>query len=248
LRDARLIPRRALTEADWTLDAVNGRANVHDQGRERLDLGSRVGYQARFAAWFDVAGFYSHTRAKYGDFRLPAAHVRRRVPQGILSHAQPRSSLQRHPQMNTEDIVAIQQLMTLYGHYMDQNRSKRYRSIGRRLRFSDLFVDEIEFRFGDMVLRGRKEFETMAKEREDADLPDDDTAPIVAHYVTNVYVYEADGQTRVHAKWFVPQHPHGGVGTGDYHKVVVKTPDGWRIASVDARVRSFPSERPATPV
>jgi hypothetical protein len=149
--------------------------------------------------------------------------------------------------MNTEDIVSIQQLMSLYGHYMDQNKSKRYRAIGRRLNFNDLFVDEIEFRFGDMVLRGKAEFERMSMDREDADLPDEDMGPIVAHYVTNVYVYEADGQTRVHAKWFAPHNPHGGVGTGDYHTVVVKTAEGWRIALVDARGRSFPAAPPPSP-
>jgi len=149
--------------------------------------------------------------------------------------------------MNTEDIVAIHQLMSLYGHYMDQTSSKRYRAIGRPLEFGDVFIEDIEFRYADIVLKGRMEFERMAPTRAYADLPDDTQGETLAHYVTNIYVYEEGGQARVHAKWFVPYRPHGGVGTGDYHNVVVKTAAGWRIASIDARVRSFPGEQLAKP-
>jgi hypothetical protein len=149
--------------------------------------------------------------------------------------------------MNTEDIIAIHQLMSLYGHYMDQTSSKRYRAIGRPLKFSDVFVDDIEFRYADLALKGRNEFERMAPTRTDANLPDEPQGETLAHCVTNVYVYEEGGKTRVHAKWFVPYRPRGGIGTGDYHKVVIRTAEGWRIASVDARVRSFPGEQLAKP-
>jgi len=66
----------------------------------------------------------------------------------------------------------------------------------------------------------------------------------LAHYLTNVYVYEEAGEIRVHAKWFVPDRVTAGIATGDYHNVVARTPAGWRIASVDVRVRSFPGGVP----
>jgi hypothetical protein len=49
------------------------------------------------------------------------------------------------------------------------------------------------------------------------------------HLMTNVWVYEADGEVRVKAKWIV-RNPHMNmIFMGDYDDVMVKTPDGWRI-------------------
>jgi hypothetical protein len=140
--------------------------------------------------------------------------------------------------MNIEDEVAIHQLMSLYGHFMDQAQSAAYLAIGRPVDFSEVFLDNVHFRFGDQELNGRAGIEAML------DYGGDGEEVAVAHCVTNVYVYEADGQTRVHAKWFVPDRATGGLATGDYHNVVERTSAGWRIASVDARVRSFPGGAP----
>ena len=60
------------------------------------------------------------------------------------------------------------------------------------------------------------------------------TAHPVAHHVTNVVVDEADDpdgeRARMRSK-IVGPGPNGRVGSADYDDVVVRTPDGWRIAS-----------------
>jgi hypothetical protein len=148
--------------------------------------------------------------------------------------------------MNRDDIADIHQLMSLYGHYMDMGQSKQYRSIGRHIEFEDVFVDSIAFTYMDTALRGRAQFEKMTPPRV-APTQESETGPIVAHCVTNVFVYQDGDTTRVHAKFFVPLRPAGVIGTGDYHNVVVKTSRGWRISEVDARVRSFPNDEIARP-
>ena len=55
-----------------------------------------------------------------------------------------------------------------------------------------------------------------------------------AHHVTNIVVSEEDGEVRVHSKFLAPytrpsHDPRRWYG-GDYHDVVVATPDGWRFA------------------
>jgi hypothetical protein len=128
--------------------------------------------------------------------------------------------------MDPQDIVAIHQLMSLYGHYMDQAQSDLYLAIGRKIEFEEVFTADIEFRFGAQSLSGKSGIEAMLNRGPDGE------EGAVAHGVTNVFVYQADGETRVHAKWFVPDRTTGA------------TPAGWRLASVDARVRSFPGGVP----
>jgi len=140
--------------------------------------------------------------------------------------------------MDIDDTVAIHQLMSLYGHFMDQAQSAGYRAIGRSIDFAEVFTEDVRFRFDDQAITGRAAMEAMLDYGPDGD------ELAVAHCVTNVYVYEADGRTRVHAKWFVPDRATGGVATGDYHNIVERTAAGWRITDIDARVRSYPGGAP----
>jgi hypothetical protein len=55
--------------------------------------------------------------------------------------------------MNTDDVVQIHQLMSLYSHYADQRQSAAYRAIGRPLDFADVFVDDVRFQFRGIPAR-----------------------------------------------------------------------------------------------
>lgn len=135
--------------------------------------------------------------------------------------------------MNTDDIVAITQVMSLYGHFLDQAQSDRYREIGRPVAYEEVFVEDVAFRFAGHAISGRKGIMTMIERPGEPE-------HVPGHQVTNVYVYEQDGEVRVHAKWFIIDLASGQVFNGDYHNVMRRTPAGWRIASVDARPRHFP--------
>jgi hypothetical protein len=139
---------------------------------------------------------------------------------------------------NSDDVIAIHQLMALYGHFLDQAQGPNYLAIGRAIGVDEVFTEDVVFEFAGARLDGREAIVQM--ERDAAE-----TVP--GHHVTNVYVYEADGEVRVHAKWFLADIGTGVVRTGDYHNVVVRTPEGWRIRHVDARVRFFPGAEPAIP-
>jgi hypothetical protein len=49
------------------------------------------------------------------------------------------------------------------------------------------------------------------------------------HIMTNVWVYEEGGETRVKSKWLVRNLRNDMVFMGDYDDVMVRTPEGWRI-------------------
>lgn len=139
--------------------------------------------------------------------------------------------------MNADDIVAINQIMSLYGHYMDQ-RSDSGRTVGRAVDFGEVFTEDLVFTFAGQTLKGRDAIENMTR-----NMPEEETLAR-SHHVTNVYVYEDRGETLVHAKWLMPDPPSGGMAAGDYHIKAVRMSSGWRIRAVDARVRHFPSPVP----
>jgi 3-phenylpropionate/cinnamic acid dioxygenase small subunit len=121
------------------------------------------------------------------------------------------------------DIVLIHQLIGRYGHTIDLRDWDA---------FAELFVPEVTIDYrggrGDVQREGRDAVVAWFRELEDTHPP--------AHHVTNIVVDErADptGRVDVHSKFFAPftrdDHVPKRLYGGDYHDVVVKTPEGWRF-------------------
>lgn len=122
------------------------------------------------------------------------------------------------------DIIMIHQLLGRYGHSIDARDWQA---------FADLFVAEatIDYRSSTGV--------AVVREGRDAIVEwfrGFDTNHPPAHHVTNIVVDEcADpaGPVPVHSKFIAPftraEHAPARLYGGDYHDVVLSTPDGWRF-------------------
>jgi hypothetical protein len=66
--------------------------------------------------------------------------------------------------------------------------------------------------------------------------------------MTNAYVYEANGETRVKSKWLIINVRNGTVLSGDYDDLVVRTTEGWRIKRRNFMFRYPVSQAAATGV
>jgi SnoaL-like domain len=116
---------------------------------------------------------------------------------------------------DTGDILAIQQLLALYGHIIDEREWQR---VGELFTASAVY-DMSEFGLG--VVRGA------AAIRELWSRPD--AAHPLAHHATNIIVSEdPDGTVRVVSKG-LGVGPNGRVGSVVYRDVVERTPAGWRF-------------------
>jgi 3-phenylpropionate/cinnamic acid dioxygenase small subunit len=119
--------------------------------------------------------------------------------------------------LSTEDRFAIQELLALHGHVMDE---------GLFDRLDQLFAPDVRYDledFGAGVLRGVDAIR-------DAALALGDGNP-VAHHVTNVLIStDADGTVRVRSKGIGIQ-ADGSAGSVVYDDIVVRLEGGWRIAS-----------------
>ena len=121
------------------------------------------------------------------------------------------------------DIVAIQQLLALYGHVIDEREWQR---VGELFTATAVY-DMSEFGLG--VVHGAAAIRELGS-RPDAMHP-------VAHHATNIVVSEeADGTVRVLSKG-LGVGPNGRVGSVVYRDVVVRTSEGWRFAARKAQVR-----------
>jgi hypothetical protein len=121
------------------------------------------------------------------------------------------------------DIVAIQQLLALYGHVIDEREWQR---VGELFTATAVY-DMSEFGLG--VVHGAAAIRELWS-RPDAMHP-------LAHHATNIVVSEeADGTVRVLSKG-LGVGPNGRVGSVVYRDVVVRTSEGWRFAARKAQVR-----------
>ena len=121
--------------------------------------------------------------------------------------------------MDAIDLIEIHQLLGQYGHVVDAAEWHRF----DELFTADAVLDYTGVRVPD-VLHGR---DAIVEFFAGANHPS-------AHHVTNIVVSEEDGEVRVHSKFLAPytrpsHDPRRWYG-GDYHDVVVRTPDGWRFA------------------
>ena len=116
----------------------------------------------------------------------------------------------------TGDIVAIQQLLALYGHVIDEREWQRVGEL-----FTPTAVYDMS-EFGLGVVRGAAAIRGLWS-RPDAAHP-------LAHHATNIVVTEdPDGTVRVLSKG-LGIGSDGRVGSVVYRDVVERTPAGWRFA------------------
>jgi ketosteroid isomerase-like protein len=117
--------------------------------------------------------------------------------------------------MLTRDVTEIQQLIALYGHVAD----------GELDRLDDVFTEDGVFDAGATsggVHLGVEAIRAFFQREAPPHPP--------SHHATNVYAYEDGGTVRVLSKWFAVDKQTGGLRSGDYRDVVVRTGAGWRIA------------------
>ena len=127
--------------------------------------------------------------------------------------------------MSTEDIVAIHQLLGLYGHVVDGDDLSRLATILT----DDADIDASEADAGR--IEGLDEIRACFERGKPPHPP--------AHHSTNFYAYEVDGEPCAQSKWTTIDRVSGGTRSGDYHDVLVKTADGWRIRSRYVTVRWY---------
>jgi SnoaL-like domain len=121
------------------------------------------------------------------------------------------------------DILAIHQLLALYGHIIDEREWQRVEEL-----FTATSVYDMSD-FGLGVMHGAAAIRALWG-RPDALHP-------LAHHATDIVVSEdADGTVRVLSRG-LGVGPNGRVGSVVYRDVVVRTSEGWRFASRQARVR-----------
>lgn len=115
--------------------------------------------------------------------------------------------------MDSVDLLAIQDLLALYGHVVDDADWQRLRDV-----FSLDGVFDLEA-IGRGRASGTAELQIFFSQ---LDHP-------LAHHTTNVMI-EADrkGGAHVRSKYLVVSDD-GRIRTGEYHDDVVHTPSGWRI-------------------
>lgn len=119
--------------------------------------------------------------------------------------------------LSHQDIVEIQQVQALYGHAVD---------------WPDQSLLPLVFT-KDAVFDGRPS----AGEKElyvgldaiSAWFAEGKPPHPRVHLMTNVWVYEQDGQVRVKAKWIVRAIQDEKIYMGDYDDIMERTSEGWRI-------------------
>jgi hypothetical protein len=136
--------------------------------------------------------------------------------------------------VETRDIVEIQQLMALYGHAVDAADQSMLPLV---------FTEDAVF---DATAGGYDLMESRDAIAAWFALGKPPHPP--SHHMTNAYVYEANGETRVKSKWLIINVRNGTVLSGDYDDLVVRTTEGWRIKRRNFMFRYPVSQAAATGV
>jgi ketosteroid isomerase-like protein len=116
--------------------------------------------------------------------------------------------------MATEDVLAIERLINLYGHVFDDADWDR---------LPELFTDDATFvvaRLG-LTCTGLSEIEQVMRQARHP----------IAHYATNIVVDVEDGaeHARARVKLFAPRRS-GRAMIGSYRDELARTSDGWRFS------------------
>jgi 3-phenylpropionate/cinnamic acid dioxygenase small subunit len=127
------------------------------------------------------------------------------------------------PSLDAADRVEIIELMARYGNIIDEREYSRTAEVFT----ADAVYDVSDFGFG--VARGIDAIVEV--------WTNSATHPL-AHHITNVEVRPSgDGTIRVYSKIIAVGYK-GRVGSGTYKDIVVKRPEGWRIAERVVLLRS----------
>ncbi len=119
--------------------------------------------------------------------------------------------------LDPRDVLAIHQLLALYGHCLDDEEFDQ---------LTEVFTPDATVLF---VGRDRQPIEGIDAIVEFFT----EAAGASAHHVSNILLREQPGEVHVRSKFFVPytrrEHDAHRWYGGTYDDVVVKTDDGWRI-------------------
>jgi hypothetical protein len=132
---------------------------------------------------------------------------------------------------STEDVVAIHQLLGLYGHVVD--------GYSEQDRLAEVFTDDAVFDTADFDQGAHRGLDAI---RAIFALGAPPHPP--AHLATNFFVYREGDRTLAHSKWLTIDRATGGVRSGDYHDELVRGPDGWRIARRKVIIRFYVGDAP----
>ncbi|MBU6268450.1 MAG: nuclear transport factor 2 family protein [Sphingomonadales bacterium] len=119
--------------------------------------------------------------------------------------------------MNAQDIAEIQQLMALSAHAVDAVDP----ALIARAFTEDAVYDASAGASGYGEITGRQAIIDWFRLGKPPHPP--------SHNLFGSWIDDSDGETRVHSKWLVIDRRDGTAVSGDYHDIVVKTADGWRI-------------------
>jgi SnoaL-like domain len=116
--------------------------------------------------------------------------------------------------LSADEVVAIQQLLALYGHAADSATQDL---------LDEVFTEDAVFvsQVSDQRLEGLTNIKAWFALGKPPHPP--------AHQTTNVVVEGPGPEVRVRSKFLAFNPETGGPRLGDYEDVVVKTPQGWRI-------------------
>jgi 3-phenylpropionate/cinnamic acid dioxygenase small subunit len=124
--------------------------------------------------------------------------------------------------LSIEDRLAIHDIVSLYGHLIDERQWDR---------LDEMFTDDVIYDLDDFGLGVSNGMEAVR-----AMWADESLHPL-AHHATNVLIHEAaDGEVRVVSKG-IGVGKRGKVGSVTYHDRFVRTERGWRIGERVAILR-----------
>lgn len=128
----------------------------------------------------------------------------------------------RKADLDVADIVAIHQLLALYGHAADAAKHLPVEDAAQR-RLDHVFTTDAVW---DMTSSGGCRYEGIDAIRRMFSAPPPHHPP--SHHTTNPYVYVEGGVTRARSKWLVTD-TEDRLTQGEYHDVLVCGEVGWRI-------------------
>jgi hypothetical protein len=134
------------------------------------------------------------------------------------------------PSPAAEDVLAIHQLLGLYGHVVDG---------GHLDRLAEVFTADATFdasEFGQGIHRGLDAIRAIFALGSPPHPP--------AHLATNIFAYREGDRTFAHSKWLTIDRATGRVRSGDYVDEVVNGPDGWRISHRAITIRFYVGSAP----
>jgi ketosteroid isomerase-like protein len=127
---------------------------------------------------------------------------------------------------STDDIVAIQQLIGLYGHIIDERQWERV---------GELFTDDVIYDVTDI---GRGIWTGVETVRDH--WATGDKHPL-AHHATNIVVMEDAGDGLLAMSKGIGVGHGGRVGSVTYRYTLRRTASGWRISHMAAVLRRTPA-------